>query len=247
MLLAILTDIHANRPALSACFEDAAVFNPGRYIFLGDYVGYGAEPEWVLDTIMRFVAEGAIAVRGNHDAAATGTLRQRMRPDAQAVIDWTKPRLTARHIEFLNRLPLTAELAGCYFAHANPWEPEEWDYILTPADASFALAVVPHKFIFCGHAHDPALYSVSNLGKASHCVPQPGQPLPLDGPNRWLAIPGSAGQPRDGNTAAAYALFDTDTQVLTYRRVPYDTAAATAVMRAAGLPEVLAQRLERAG
>ncbi|MGQ5523615.1 metallophosphoesterase family protein [Chitinimonas sp. PSY-7] len=247
MLLALMTDLHANRPALTACLEDAASYNPGRYIFLGDYVGYGAEPEWVVDKVMRFVEKGAIAVLGNHDASAVGILNQRMRPDAQAVIDWTKPRLNANQIKFLKGLPMTAELAGCYFSHANPWLPEDWDYVLNAADAAYALSVVPHKFIFCGHTHDPALYSVSTLGKSSHALPLPDQPFSLDGPMRWLAIPGSLGQPRDGNPDAAYALFDTDLQVLTYRRVPYDVDTAVGAMRMAGLPEGLAQRLERGG
>jgi diadenosine tetraphosphatase ApaH/serine/threonine PP2A family protein phosphatase len=247
MLLALLTDLHANRQALSACLDDAADFSPDRYVFLGDYVGYGADPEWVLDTVMHYVEWGAIAVRGNHDAATAGTLRRSMRPDAQAVIEWTRPRLASHQRDFLHSLPLTAELEQCFFAHANPWQPEEWEYVLSPADAAHALAAVPHKFIFCGHAHDPALYNLSSMGKLGHYLPVPGQAIPLAGPRRWLAIPGSAGQPRDGNPAAAYALFDTDSQSLTFRRVPYDNAGAAAAVRAAGLPEQLARRLETAG
>ncbi|WP_269533841.1 metallophosphoesterase [Chitinimonas sp. BJYL2] len=248
MLLALITDLHANRHAVSACLDDAAQYSPDQYVFLGDLVGYGAEPGWVVDTVMHHVLEwGAIAVRGNHDAAAVMDGPSGMRPDAQTVIDWTRPRLTPIQRDFLRDLPLTAELGDCYFAHANPWQPENWEYVLTGGDAIHALASVPHKVIFCGHVHDPALYNLSSVGKLGHYLPVPGQGIPLAGPRRWLVIPGSCGQPRDGNTAAAYALFDTDTLTLTYRRVPYDVAGAVAAMRAAGLPEVLASRLERAG
>lgn len=247
MLLALLTDLHANRQALAACLDDAAAFGPDRYVFLGDYVGYGADPEWVIDTVMHHVEWGAIAVRGNHDTAAVGALGRSMRPEAQAVIEWTRPRLSAVQHDFLAGLPLTAELGECFFAHANPWQPDNWEYVLSGADAAHALAAVPHKFLFCGHSHDPALYNLSSLGKLGHFLPVAGQTIPLAGPRRWLVIPGSAGQPRDGSLAAAYALFDTESQSLSYRRVPYDVAGAAAAVRAAGLPETLARRLETAG
>jgi diadenosine tetraphosphatase ApaH/serine/threonine PP2A family protein phosphatase len=245
MLLALLSDLHANREAFSACLDDAARFSPDRYVFLGDFVGYGADPGWVVDTVMHHVEWGALAVMGNHDAAATGRLPTDMHAEAQAAVDWTRDQLTPGQQGFLAGLPLTAELGDCFFVHANPWRPADWEYVLCAADAAHALAAVPHRHLFCGHHHDQALYNLSNMGKTGHFSPLAGQAIPLVGPRRWLAIVGSVGQPRDGNTAAAYALFDTDQQQVTFRRVPYDVEAAARRVEAAGLPISLARRLRR--
>ncbi|WP_374352258.1 metallophosphoesterase [Chitinimonas sp.] len=243
MLLALLSDLHANREALSACLDDAAAFAPDRYVFLGDYVGYGADPAWVVDTVMHHVEWGALAVLGNHDAAAIGKLATRMHAEAQAAVDWTAQQLSDSQRAFLHGLPMTAQQDDCLFVHANPWNPAGWEYITGTGDALHALDVVPQRQVFCGHHHDQALYHLSSLGKSSHFVPVPGQAIPLLGNRRWLAIVGSVGQPRDHNTAAAYALFDTDQQQLTFRRVPYDVASAAARIRASGLPQSLAGRL----
>jgi diadenosine tetraphosphatase ApaH/serine/threonine PP2A family protein phosphatase len=98
--------------------------------------------------------------------------------------------------------------------------------------------------VFCGHMHDPHLYHASSTGKLGEFIPVPGAPIELSGARRWLAIPGSVGQPRDGNPAACYALFDTDTGTLTFQRVPYDHEAAAASILAAGLPAAMAERLQ---
>jgi diadenosine tetraphosphatase ApaH/serine/threonine PP2A family protein phosphatase len=245
MLLALLSDLHANRQAVTACLDDAASFSPDRYVFLGDYVGYGADPGWVVDTVMHHVEWGALAVMGNHDAAAIGALPTDMHAEAQAAVDWTAHQLSPSQQQFLHALPLTVALDDCFFAHANPWQPDQWEYVLSSADAAHALAAVPHRHIFCGHHHDQALYNLSNVGKTGYFSPVPGQAIPLIGPRRWLAIVGSVGQPRDGNTAAAYALFDTDQHQLTFRRVPYDVEAAARRVEAVGLPGSLAKRLRR--
>jgi diadenosine tetraphosphatase ApaH/serine/threonine PP2A family protein phosphatase len=101
------------------------------------------------------------------------------------------------------------------------------------------------SWIFSGHVHEQALYHLAPGGTALHFKPVPGVAIPVPSRRRWLAVVGSVGQPRDGNTAACYALFDTVRAVLTFHRVPYGWAAAAAKIRAAGLPEALALRLER--
>jgi diadenosine tetraphosphatase ApaH/serine/threonine PP2A family protein phosphatase len=237
--------LHANREAFSACLDDAARFGPDRYVFLGDYVGYGADPAWVVDTVMHHVEWGALAVLGNHDAATIGKHATEMHAEAQAAVDWTTSQLDESQLQFLNALPLTAELGDCFFVHANPWQPAQWEYVLSGADAAHALAMVPHRQIFCGHHHDQALYNVSSMGKTGYFSPVSGHSIPMLGPRRWLAIVGSVGQPRDGNTAAAYALFDTDQQQLTFRRVPYDVSAAAEKIESSALPKSLAMRLRR--
>jgi diadenosine tetraphosphatase ApaH/serine/threonine PP2A family protein phosphatase len=111
-------------------------------------------------------------------------------------------------------------------------------------EAVRSLQATAARFTFCGHVHDPKLFHLSGTGKIGDFVPSPGMPIPLSEQRRWLIIPGSAGQPRDGNPAACYATFDTASATLTYFRVPYDTEAAGAKIRAAGLPQRLASRLE---
>ena len=99
--------------------------------------------------------------------------------------------------------------------------------------------------MFCGHVHEPVLYTVGAAARPVAFRPVPGVAIPVPPHRRWLAVVGSAGQPRDGNTAACYAMLDTDRPALTFHRVPYDWRAAAAKVRAAGLPESLARRLER--
>ena len=107
MLLALFADIHANRQAFAACLEAARARGAERLILLGDFVGYGGDPEWTVDTVMALVEQGAIAVRGNHDQAI-GTPSESMNPIAQAAIDWTRGRLSARQRHFLAGLPMIA-------------------------------------------------------------------------------------------------------------------------------------------
>ena len=129
------------------------------------------------------------------------------------------------------------------FVHANAWAPKEWAYIVARADAVRSLQATQCRYTFCGHVHAPMLYHVTGTGKAGDFEPTPAIDIPLSEQRRWLVIPGSAGQPRDGNPAACYALFETDTHTLTFHRVPYDHDAAGAKIRAAGLPSTLAERL----
>jgi diadenosine tetraphosphatase ApaH/serine/threonine PP2A family protein phosphatase len=103
------------------------------------------------------------------------------------------------------------------------------------------------RLTFCGHMHVPALYHLSEIGKAGDFAPTPGTAVPLSEQRRWLAVPGSAGQPRDGDPAACYAMFDTAARTLAFHRVPYDHDGAAAKVRAAGLPAVLAERLIHGG
>lgn len=245
MQIAFLADLHANREALAACLAHARRAQPARYVFLGDLVGYGADPGWVVDTVMSFTREGAVAVLGNHDAAVVHGPSQTMNADAQKVIAWTRAQLTAPQMEFLAGLPLQVEDGEMLYVHANAWAPERWEYITGTFDARSSMLATRCRYTFCGHVHEPALYHVGASQRANAFVPVPGCGIPLSRQRRWLAIPGSAGQPRDGMPAACYAMFDTVTTVLTYFRVPYDFAAAARKVRAAGLPERFVVLLEQ--
>lgn len=240
----ILTDLHANREAIEAVLAHAEGQRIDRYALLGDFVGYGADPAWVVDTARELVAQGALAVMGNHDIAVVQGPSPTMRPDPRYVIEWTRARLDASQLAWLAGLPFTAEHGDILFVHANAWEPAGWDYVHGRMEAVRSLHATRQRITFCGHMHEPKLYHLSPIGKAGDFTPVPGMPIPLPPTRQWLVIPGSAGQPRDGDPAACYAVYDDTARELTYWRVPYDTETAGAKIRAAELPQRLASRLE---
>ena len=242
MLIAILTDIHGNREALEACLARLAPRNVGRYVFLGDLVGYGADPGFVVDTVKDFVARGAIALIGNHDSAAIGN-PERMNDDAMAAIEWTRRQLGPEQREFLENLPLTAEDGDRLYVHASAAEPARWAYVIDERSAAHSLMATDAAVTFCGHVHVPALYHISATGKIAHFDPAADIALPLTQQRRWLAVIGAVGQPRDRNPAACYALYDDVTRELTYVRAPYDVETAARKINAAGLPLFLSARL----
>lgn len=244
MTIALITDLHANREAVESVLEHAQAHGATEYVFLGDFVGYGADPAWVVDRVRRLVDEGAVAVCGNHDEAVVNGSHPGMRPEARYVIDWTRSQLDREQIEFLAKLPMAAQRDDRLYVHANAWDPEGWEYILSRSDAMRSLHATGAAYTFCGHVHEPRLYHMSPTGKAGEFVPTPGIPIPVPAHRQWLVIPGSAGQPRDGNPAACYALFDPRRQEVTFQRVPYDTSGAGAKIQAAGLPQRLAARLD---
>ena len=126
MLIALFTDIHGNREALEACLAHSSRHAIDRCVFLGDYVGYGADPGFAVDTVRGFVERGAVALLGNHDSAAIGK-PERMNEEAMLAIEWTRSRLDADQLAYLRRLPLTAEEDGRLYVHASPAAPPRWD------------------------------------------------------------------------------------------------------------------------
>jgi len=242
VLLALFSDIHANRQAFSACLDAARARGAQRLIFLGDFVGYGGDPEWVVETATRLIADGAVAVRGNHDQAIS-TPSETMNAEAQAAIEWTRDRLSAAQRRFLAELPFTLEEEDRLYVHSEASQPERWRYVQGTPDAARGMIATRAHTTFCGHIHQPALYSMSATAKMTSFVPVAGVPVNLLRGRQWLAVLGSVGQPRDRNPAAAFALYDTATREITFCRVPYDVEAAAQRIREAGLPPWLAERL----
>jgi diadenosine tetraphosphatase ApaH/serine/threonine PP2A family protein phosphatase len=242
MLLALFADVHANRQAFAACLEAARGRGAERFILLGDFVGYGADPEWSVDTVMRLVEEGAIAVRGNHDDAIA-TPSERMNELAQAAVDWTRGRLSVAQRAFLADLPMAREEGDRLYVHSEASNPARWRYVQSTADAARSIASTSAAVTFCGHIHRPALYSMSATAGMTGFVPTPGVGVQLLQGRRWLAVLGSVGQPRDGNPAACFATYDTERREITWCRVPYDVETAANRIRANGLPLLLAERL----
>ena len=249
MLLGLMADIHANREAFEACLAEARARGVNDFVFLGDYVGYGADPEWVVRTVMELVASGSRALLGNHDAAVAGNVPG-LQASAEDSIEWTKGELGREERAFLASLPLKTESAGRLFVHAEAAAPARWTYVRDSSDAVRSMRATACRVTFCGHVHRPALYSmsemwnnVSEMWRATPFKPSPAVGIPLMRQRRWLAALGSVGQPRDGNPAAAWAVLDTETNEVTFLRTPYDVDKAAAKILKAGLPEVFAERL----
>jgi diadenosine tetraphosphatase ApaH/serine/threonine PP2A family protein phosphatase len=242
LLLAFFADVHANQQAFAACLDAARARGVERFVLLGDFVGYGADPEWAVDTVMRLVEEGAIALRGNHDDAI-GTPSETMNEVAQAAIDWTRGRLSSAQRAFLAGLPLTCDEDDRLYVHSEASDPARWRYVQSAADAARSIVATSAQVAFCGHIHRPALYSMSATAKMTSFVPTPDVGVQLLKGRRWLAVLGSVGQPRDGNPAACFATYDTETREITYCRVAYDVEAAANRVRGKGLPLFLAERL----
>jgi diadenosine tetraphosphatase ApaH/serine/threonine PP2A family protein phosphatase len=240
--LAVFTDIHANRQAIGACLDFARAQGAERTIFLGDYVGYGADPEWTVDVVMDLVERGAIAVRGNHDSAI-GTPTISMNAEAQTAIEWTRGRLGATQRRFLAELPLMLQEDDRLYVHSEASNPPRWRYVQDAEDAARSIVATQAQVTFCGHIHQPTLYSMSPAAKMTGFVPRSGIPVQLLPGRRWLAVLGSVGQPRDGDPAASFAMFDTNSREITYCRVPYDVETAARRIRQNGLPLWLADRL----
>ena len=247
VLLAVFADIHANRQAFSACLDFARAHGAEQIICLGDYVGYGADPEWTVETVMGLVD------RRRHRRAWQPRQRPSARPpksmnaEAQAAIEWTRGRLSAAQRRFLAELPLTLQEEDRLYVHSEASSPAKWRYVQSTADAARSMIATEAHVTFCGHIHRPALYSMSVTGKMTSFIPTAGVTVQLLAGRRWLAVLGSVGQPRDGDPAASFAMFDTSSGQITYCRVPYDVDAAAKRIRENGLPHWLADRLRSEG
>jgi diadenosine tetraphosphatase ApaH/serine/threonine PP2A family protein phosphatase len=184
-------------------------------------------------------------VLGNHDAAALGQPVHGMNSQALAAIAWTRPRLGRRQTAFLEALPLSVREENLLFVHASAAVPERWTYVTGPRQAALSMKAGEAGIIFSGHVHEQKLFYMGAGDYPMPFRPVPGTPIPTGKHRQWLAIVGSTGQPRDRNPSACYALADLSRARLTFFRVPYDHGTAAQKIRAAGLPERLARRLER--
>ena len=243
MRIALFTDIHGNREALDACLAHAERQRADRYVFLGDLVGYGADPVYVLDRVAEFVAHGAIAILGNHDEAAINGNIDGMNEYAQDAIAWTCQEIDDDQRRFLASLPRFLEEDDRLYVHSEASAPEDWRYVTSAADAERSMRATERRLTFCGHVHRPHLYHMNVNRPAAPFAPVTGSPVPLLRTRRWLVVLPSVGQPRDENPAAGYGLVDTQRNEFTIWRAAYDIEAAVEKIHAAGLPRLLAARL----
>lgn len=239
MKILIVSDIHANLPALEAVVAGAPTHDA--IWSLGDTVGYGANPNECLDLLSDLAADPALA--GNHDLAAVGLLPIGwFNVYAAQAAAWTSMQLTE-----INRLRIrasftSANVGSCLLVHGSPRDPAR-DYVQTLNDAVDSLRAVAAQHVVCGHTHVPMLVQEQPEGKATSVQVTPGVAFPISG-RRTVVNPGSVGQPRDGDPRAAAALLNTDHETVTWMRFSYDVAAARRAIVGAGLPHELADRLE---
>jgi diadenosine tetraphosphatase ApaH/serine/threonine PP2A family protein phosphatase len=236
MRLAVLSDIHANLTALDAVRADLPPVD--EIWVLGDIVGYGPRPNEVIAALQ---AMGARSVLGNHDGAAIGTVDPGdFNPDAHAAIRWTADVLDDNARSYLAALPEVRRDGHLTAVHGSPRDPI-WEYIVSTAIAAANLDAFDTRWCLFGHTHYPIVFLDGEDG-VDAMPGVDGEEVAL-GERRALINPGSVGQPRDGNPAAAYLLLDTDAGHAAHRRVSYDIAATQREMLALGLPPRLAERL----
>lgn len=243
MRIAILSDIHANREAFAAVLKDVEQRRVEQIVMLGDIVGYGPDPEWCCEKARALVEAGAVAIKGNHDAAVA-VPDTAMNITARRAMEWTRPRLSPEQQAFLSALPMQHRINDLHFVHASVNDMQDWIYVSNEQRAMPSFRVSDARVIFCGHVHVPHLFSFDMVGRVQEQrIPAGASTLPLIRSRRWLAVLGAVGQPRDGRALAAWCLYDSITNELTFHRVPYDTGATVAKLRGHGLPESLAMRL----
>jgi predicted phosphodiesterase len=236
--IAILSDVHGNLPAFRAALEDVDACEPDAIWFLGDLVGYGAQP----DECVELAAERCdLCLAGNHDL---GVLDQidiaEFSPAAAAAALWTRERAAEATMEFLGSLePQRAgEAIGLY--HASPRDPV-WEYVLTTSQAEMCMDRMDDRVGAIGHSHVALRFTRTDGNVDGEAMPAGSQRDLSEG--EWLVNPGSVGQPRDGDPRASWLLLDLDTWTAEWRRIDYPIEEAAGAIEAAGLPRSLAERL----
>lgn len=242
MRVAILSDIHGNFDALEAVAQELS--EDDEIIVLGDIIGYGAEPDRCVQWVRG--RRNVHALLGNHEACLLGILPLSwFNPKAAEALLWTKRNVSFVHLSFLETLPESLKAHGCLFVHGSPRAPVD-EYITSPWQAREIFETEDFTVCFFGHTHIAEGYVWD--GKAvQHLSFRDGGELELEDGFRYLINCGSVGQPRDGNPKASFGIFFPEERRLEVRRVPYDVQAAMRKILLAGLPEVLAYRLEVGG
>lgn len=239
MRLCVISDIHANLEALSAVLRRAREEGATDYACLGDIVGYGADPQACVELVRALPLLAAI--RGNHDAmVATGAIDAYTSQRAVLAVEWTRSVLPAGLVSWLGDLPLEEKIQGTVmFVHDSPCEPGTWRYLTDEESSAAAFAAQTAPLCFFGHTHQP-LALRRGCGRLAFAE---RQPVRVDPAGTYLVNVGSVGQPRDGDPRASFGIYDDESGLIQLHRVEYDIAGAQAKIRAAGLPDVLADRL----
>ena len=239
MRVAVVSDIHSNLHALEAALAAIDAEAPDELWCLGDLVGYGPRPN---ECCAAIAGRADVCLAGNHDLAVRGTIDLvEFGGEAGVAAKWTRTVLEPDARAFLDRLEPEGTAQGVALYHGSARDPV-WEYVLGDAAVLATLELTDSPLVLVGHSH-VALQVVQSGDELRGGVAPAGTELELGGV-RALLNPGSVGQPRDGDPRAAYLLLDLDAQQASFRRVEYDIARTQREMRDAGLPELLAGRLQ---
>ena len=239
----VVSDLHANLEALRAVMARVRRKKSEVVLCLGDFVGYGAQPNHVLDT-MRTLRGRKVYIRGNHDRVAAGLDdADGFNNAARTAALWTRDRLSAPNRRFLRDLTVGPVIhQGVMLCHGSPYDEDE--YVFNVHHAAQILALFEAPFILFGHTHLPAVFSIDPQMNVRGFAVRDEATVKLEPGLRYLINPGSVGQPRDRNPAASCIIFDTDKRTVQFFRVEYDIAKTQSTILKAGLPHILASRLQ---
>ncbi|MFH1185861.1 MAG: metallophosphoesterase family protein [Chloroflexota bacterium] len=239
MRVLVISDIHANDTALQAVLDDAGTVD--ETWCLGDLVGYGPDPNQVLERLRGL--PGLRCIFGNHDAAILRRMElEAFNGDARTSLNWTGKVLTPDNLNFLRSLAPMDEVDGiATLAHGSPRDPT-WEYVLNTLAARLNFTHFSTPYCFVGHSHIQSLFELDQADDRVTTSPnRVAQVIPLI--RRSIANPGSVGQPRDRDPRAAYAIFDSLDKTWEARRADYDVAVVQKRIHDAGLPPRHALRL----
>ena len=234
----LFSDVHGNLEALEALLARISEEKPDKIFFLGDVVGYGANPSECLQTVADM---SDLCLAGNHDAAAAGILSPTyFNPIAKKAIFWTQSHLSSEEILYLKNLPVILQFPEFCLVHSSPREPDQWDYILTENDAAENFPYFSSSLCFIGHSHRAEIIILDPSG---NCWFSPNEAVRLKEDYRYIVNVGSVGQPRDYNPKAAYCLYDDQKKYIQIHRFEYNIKKAQQKIIQAALPQFLAERL----
>jgi predicted phosphodiesterase len=240
MRAAIVTDVHGNRPAFEAVIAAAEAAGADEMWCLGDLVGYGAEPD---ACVALAEAHCAICLAGNHDLGVIGVLSlEDFSRGARIAAEWTRETISEETREFLLALSPEGSGQGYGLFHASPRDPI-WEYVLSGLTAELCFDATDFRVSFIGHSHVALSFHRPEGQPTSGSTRRAADELDIS-EGEWLLNPGGAGQPRDGDPRAAWLMLDTDRRTALWCRAEYDIPAAQAAIRAARLPDSLAERLQ---
>jgi len=238
MKTAFISDVHGNLDAFTAVCESIKHEQVDRVIFLGDIVGYGANPNECIDQLQTLTQ---YVIAGNHDWAAAGRqTTDNFNTEAGYAIEWTSAQLTAENRLFLMSLPLTLKMNEFLCVHATPCMPDTWSYVFNSLDAVAVFETCTHRLCFIAHTHCPAIFV--KLQDAT-VVSKPPKRVSFHSACRYIINCGSVGQPRDGDPRASYGVFDASSNRYYLVRVNYDHLSAQKKILLAGLPDFIAHRI----
>ena len=239
MRVGFFSDVHGNWEALSACLQDFEKEGLSKLLFLGDAVGYGADPNKVVEKIADICE---IIILGNHDAAAIGQLSpEYFNQYARASHYYTQKVLTEKNLAVLENAKILSVWDEFTLVHALPRSPESWGYISTLHEAEDNFNYFENNVCLIGHSHRPYIVQQARDQKAELCSEET---VVLQPEYRYIINVGSVGQPRDGNPDACYVVFDTVEKRFSFKRIKYNITKAQKKMRKAAIPGYLIDRLK---